>query len=189
MKELSLNILDISQNSVKAGAACIDISITETEDTLEIMIDDDGCGMPREMLENVLDPFCTTRTTRNVGLGLPLFKDAAEQTGGYLEIQSTTAQEDPEYHGTTVTALFHKDSIDFTPLGDIASTIVTCVQGAPDIHWIFTHTMPDKTIELDTDEMKEILGDIPLNNLEVVKWLTDYLLEEYEGEGEDEGDE
>ena len=116
MKELSLNILDITENSVKAGATLTEISINETEDKLVISIKDDGCGMSEETVRSVTDPFYTTRTTRSVGLGIPLFKLAAEQTGGGLEIVSDTG----EHHGTTVTARFYKNHLDFTPLGDVA---------------------------------------------------------------------
>ena len=111
MKELSLNILDIAQNSVKAGAKDIDIRLTETADTLTIEITDDGCGMDAEAVKGVIDPFFTTRTTRNVGLGVPLLKLAAEQTGGGIEISSVSERDDPQRHGTRVTANFNKNNI------------------------------------------------------------------------------
>ena len=88
MKELSLNILDIAQNSIKANASLLEILLEETNETLRITITDNGCGMTPEILARVTDPFCTTRTTRKVGMGLPLFKMEAEQTGGNLEISS-----------------------------------------------------------------------------------------------------
>ena len=100
MKELSLNILDIAQNSVKAKAKNILIKLVETDETLTLTIQDDGCGMSEETVQNVMNPFYTTRTTRKVGLGIPLLKLAAEQTGGSLSIASTHVDDDPEFHGT-----------------------------------------------------------------------------------------
>lgn len=179
MKELSLNILDIAQNSVKANADRIDITIDETDETLMFSVLDNGCGMTKEILESVTDPFCTTRTTRKVGLGIPLLKLAAEQTGGKLEIQSKHISVCPDSHGTKTTALFYKNHMDFTPLGDIVSTVTTLIQGQPDISWNFVHKIKEKTVELHTDEMKEILGDVPLSSFEVISWIGEYLKEQY----------
>ncbi|MCR5150981.1 MAG: sensor histidine kinase [Clostridiales bacterium] len=179
MTELSLNILDISQNSVKAGADTINITLTETEETLEFVIKDNGCGMDEETVNSVTNPFYTTRTTRNVGLGVPLLKLAAEQTGGDIEINSVTKEQDPLIHGTELKALFYKNHIDFTPLGDIISSVVTMIQGAPDIRWSFVHTAPGKEVTLFTDELKAVLGDIPLDNAEVITWIKEYLKESY----------
>ena len=123
MRELSLNVLDIAQNSIAAGASLTEILVKEDtkEKTLLIGIYDNGKGMTPEQVENVKDPFFTTRTTRKVGMGIPLFKLAAEQTGGSFTITSQVGV------GTRVDALFKTDSIDFTPLGDMASTIATIV--------------------------------------------------------------
>ena len=101
MKELSLNILDIAQNSITAGAALTEITIRETEEEMVISVSDNGCGMSKELLASVTDPFCTTRKTRKVGLGIPLFRLAAEQTGGHLEITSVSEKDDPFHHGMT----------------------------------------------------------------------------------------
>lgn len=182
MKELSLNILDIAQNSVKAEADRIKITIEETDSTLTFSVEDNGCGMTPDFLKSVTDPFCTTRTTRKVGLGIPLLKLAAEQTGGKLEIESKHVSLYPDSHGTKTSALFYKNHMDFTPLGDIISTVVTLIQGQPDINWSFVHKMKDKTVELHTDEMKEVLGDVPLDNFEVISWINEYLKEQYDGE-------
>ena len=108
MKELSLNILDISENSVKAKATLVEITLTETEETLTISVTDNGTGMTEEIRRSVVDPFYTTRTTRKVGLGIPLFKFAAEQTGGGIEISSKHINDFPDGHGTTVKATFYK---------------------------------------------------------------------------------
>lgn len=182
MKELSLNILDIAKNSVKAGADTVRITLTETEETLTVEIADNGCGMTPEFLAGVTDPFTTTRTTRKVGMGIPLFKLASEQTGGTFEITSRDASSHPEDHGTETKASFYKNHLDFTPLGDVISSVVTLIQADPDIRWIYTHRMPGNTVSLDTDELKAVLGDVPLNTAEVIVWIGEYLKEQYEGE-------
>ena len=175
MKELSLNILDITENSVKAGATLTEISITESENKLVISIKDDGCGMSEDIVRSVVDPFYTTRTTRKVGMGVPLFKMAAEQTGGKLEIVSDTGED----HGTTVTAYFYKDHLDFTPLGDVISTVTTLIQGHPDTDFLFTHLIDDKEIRLDTRELRAVLEGVPLNTYEVLEWIRGFLEEQY----------
>jgi hypothetical protein len=181
MKELSLNILDIAQNSIKAGASHIAITLDETEETLLLSIADDGCGMTADAVRGVTDPFYTTRTTRSVGMGIPLLKLAAEQTGGSFSIESVSEQDDPSSHGTTVRALFYKNHLDFTPLGDVVSTVCTLIQGAPDTDWHFCHRMGAQTAELDTAEMRAVLGNVPLDSFEVLDWIRQSLLEEYVG--------
>ncbi|MBE6553691.1 MAG: ATP-binding protein [Ruminococcaceae bacterium] len=181
MKELSLNVLDIAENSVKAGASLIRITITETEETLTMTVADNGCGMREEILRGVIDPFYTTRTTRKVGLGIPLLKLAAEQTGGSIRICSRHESEYPEDHGTETSALFYKTHIDYTPMGDIVSTVVTLIQGSPEIDFEFLHTSPQFRVELDTRQMREILGEgIPLSDPEIIRWITQFLKEQYE---------
>ena len=175
MKELSLNILDITENSVKAGATLTEISITESGNKLIISIKDDGCGMSEDIVRSVVDPFYTTRTTRKVGMGVPLFKMAAEQTGGKLEIVSDTGED----HGTTVTAYFYKDHLDFTPLGDVISTVTTLIQGHPDTDFLFTHLIDGKEIRLDTRELRAVLEGVPLNTYDVLEWIRGYLEEQY----------
>lgn len=179
MKELSLNILDITENSTKAGAKLIHITITETEETMKISVSDDGCGMMPDFLAEVTNPFTTTRTTRKVGLGIPLLKLAAEQTGGQVSIESKHVSLHPDDHGTTTTALFYKNHLDFTPLGDIVSTITTLVQGHPDVDFVFEHSTKEKSVRLDTKELREVLGDVPLDSFEVICWIKDYLDEQY----------
>lgn len=179
MKELSLNILDIAENSVKAGATLTEITVEETADLLVITVKDDGCGMTEEIVKSVTDPFYTTRTTRKVGMGIPLLKLAAEQTGGALRIESRCEKEYPDNHGTNVSAEFNKNHIDMTPLGDVISSIVTLIQGHPDTDFLFKHILPDKTVSLDTRELRTVLGDVPLNSYEVIKWIEEYLLEQY----------
>ena len=180
MKELSLNVLDITQNSITAGAKLIEISLIEDSNgILTLKISDDGCGMSQETVRRVIDPFYTTRTTRKVGMGIPLLKLAAEQTGGQVSIESKHVSLHPEEHGTTTTALFYKNHLDFTPLGDIVSTITTLVQGHPDVDFIFEHSMTERLVRLDTNELREVLGDVPLDSFEVICWIKDYLDEQY----------
>lgn len=185
MKELSLNILDITENSVKAGAELTSILIVEENNTLRLTIEDNGSGMSEEILKGVTDPFYTTRTTRKVGMGLPLLKLAAEQTGGEMTVTSVSRDADPVNHGTKVNALFYQDSIDFTPLGDVVSTICTLIQGHPDTDFYFRHRIlnqdNDVLVELDTRQIREVLDGVPLNEYEVIKWIEEYLNEQYSG--------
>ena len=179
MKELSLNILDITENSVKAGATLTQISIEETQNELVLTITDNGCGMTDEVLLTVLNPFYTTRTTRKVGMGLPLLKLAAEQTGGSLEIDSKHIDKFPNEHGTVVKTVFMKNHIDCAPLGDVVETIITLIQGHPDTDFLFTHKIENCEVSLDTRILRETLEGVPLNTYEVIKWIEEYLKEQY----------
>ena len=179
MKELSLNILDVTKNSVSAGADNILVSlIKDSEGWLTLTIKDDGCGMSKETVENVTNPFYTTRTTRKVGLGLPLLKMAAEQTGGSLSI---TSDQSAACHGTEVVAIFDSNSIDFMPVGDIVSTMCILIAGSPEVNFVFLDKIPDGEVKLDTSELKAILGDdISLAEPEVQLWISEYLKEQYD---------
>ncbi len=183
MKELSLNILDITENSVKARATLTEILITELAGRMEITIKDNGCGMTAEVLSGVTDPFYTTRTTRKVGMGLPLLKMQAEMSGGGMKIVSVSEQDNPASHGTTVTADFDMNNIDFTPLGDIVSTMTTLIQGHPDTDFLFSHKTEKGEVGLDTRELRQVLEGVPLNSYEVIKWIEEYLKEQYDDLG------
>ena len=179
MTELSLNILDIAENSVRAGAENIHITIIEDRlaSTLLISVSDDGCGMDGETVKRVTDPFYTTRTTRKVGLGIPFFKMEAEQTGGYMTIESKVGE------GTKTEALFHSDHTDFIPLGDVTSSVVTLIGGSPDREFYLYHRLTDsegeRCIDFSTSEMRSVLGDVSLAEPEVLTWLSGYLNEQY----------
>lgn len=175
MRELSLNILDIAQNSISAGASLTEIVVNEnTKDkTLLIGIYDNGCGMTEEQVKSVIDPFFTTRTTRKVGMGIPLFKMSCEQTGGKFTIESEKGV------GTKINALYKTDSIDFTPLGDIASTIVTIVSMNADKEFLFRRVLDDKEFIFSTVEIKKILDGVPLSEPSVMNWIEEYLNEQY----------
>ena len=181
MKELSLNILDIAENSAKARATLTQILLSETADTLTLTIADDGCGMDSETVKRVIDPFYTTRTTRSVGLGLPLLKLEAEMTEGSLSVTSRHESDHPEDHGTAVTAVFHTDHIDCPPLGDVIATLTTLIQGHPDTDFLFRHEREGHpTVELDTRELRQILEDVPLGSYEVLQWIEGFLKEAYQ---------
>ena len=179
MKELSLNILDIAQNSIRARAMNVDIILKEDVETLTITVSDNGCGMKADFLKRVTDPFSTTRTTRKVGLGLPFFKMEAEMTGGSLDITSKS-EEEHEDHGTVVTARFFKNHIDYIPLGNIIDTVCTLIHGAEEVDFLFLHEYGERSVMLSTREMREMLGDeVPLSSPEVLAWAREYLTEGY----------
>lgn len=180
MKELSLNILDVAKNSVKAGATRVIIRIEETDGWRTLSIIDNGCGMPPEFLATVTDPFTTTRTTRPVGMGLPLLKLAAEQTGGDLHIESSVVQPT----GTKLAARFRMDHLDCVPVGDYAGSIVTLIQGSPEIDFLFEYRREDGAcVSLDTAQIREILGpDIPLSTPDVLVWIENSLQFETESQ-------
>lgn len=185
MKELSLNILDVAENSVKAGATLTQILLTERDGVLKLEFIDDGCGMSEDVVRSVIDPFYTTRTTRKVGMGIPLLKLACEQTDGSLSISSVTQEDDPINHGTHVTATFNTDHIDFTPLGDVSASVLTLIQGHPDTDFLFRHECDGGVVELDTRSLREVLEDVPLNSYDVMQWIEGYLQEQYEALSED----
>ena len=173
MRELSLNVMDVAQNSVRAQASLVKITVTESdrEDDLTISISDNGCGMTDEQVRQVIDPFFTTRTTRKVGLGVPLFKLSAEQTGGSFDIKSKVGE------GTTTTASYVKSSVDMTPLGDINSTVRILIQCNPDIDFVFVHSTDLDSFTLDTRELREVLEGVSLDNPDVLEWIAQFLEE------------
>ncbi len=176
MQELSLNILDVAQNSVTAGAGLVQILLSKDEKGwLQITIADNGCGMTPEQLRQVEDPFFTTRTTRKVGLGVPLFKMAAEQTGGRLEITSAPGV------GTTTTAWFDTAHIDCMPMGDICATICSLIQCNPGIDFLYRYTTPKGSMEADTRQFRQVLEDMPLNTPEVMAFIREFITENSAG--------
>ncbi len=180
MKELSLNVLDVAKNSVKAGATLIEITLIEENGHLTMTIADNGCGMTPEVVEAVSNPFYTTRTTRKVGMGIPLLTLAAEQTGGSVRITSRHESIHPVDHGTEVVATFDTRHIDFTPIGDLPATIHVLIMGSPEIDFCFLHRTETCTVELDTREMRAILGEgVPLDAPEVLEWILGTLREQY----------
>lgn len=173
MRELSLNVLDIAQNSISAKASLVEIELSESTADKELLIGiyDNGKGMTEEQVRSVTDPFFTTRTTRKVGLGIPFFKMSAEMTGGSFEIESESGI------GTKVRAIFRTDHVDFTPIGDMCSTIVILITMNLSVDFIYKRTLDGKQFTVDTRQLKEILGDVPLDEPSIVSWLTDYIKE------------
>lgn len=176
MQEISLNILDIVQNSVKAKAALIEIIVDEAvqENRLTVTIKDNGSGMSPEQLAAVTNPFYTTRTTRKVGLGVPFFKMAAEMTGGSFSIDSELGR------GTELNAVFVYDSIDRMPIGNMTETMTALVQCNPDIDFVYRHCYNSACFTMDTREFRQILGDIPLSELPVLQFIKEYMNENYD---------
>ena len=180
MRELSLNVMDIAQNSISAGASLITIQVVEDVpgDLLSISVTDNGCGMTKEQVEHVIDPFYTTRTTRSVGLGVPLFKMEAEMTGGSFVIDSEKGK------GTTLTASFKPSSVDMIPLGDINGTVQLLVSCNPQLDFIFHRVLltdrgERREFALKTEELRQVLGeDVPLDTPDVVLWIKEYLAEQ-----------
>ncbi len=164
MLELSLHILDIAENSTRSGARTILVEIKEDPlaNLLTLKISDDGAGMAEDTLKRVADPFFTTKTVRKVGLGLPLLKQAAEAAGGGMSVSSEMGK------GTTVAASFMLDHLDRQPLGDMGQTMVTLVAGSPETNFIYRHLRNGGQYVIDTGEIKKELGNIPINNAQVL---------------------
>jgi Histidine kinase-, DNA gyrase B-, and HSP90-like ATPase len=181
MKDIAEHILDITQNSISAKASEIKISIIESvsKNTYQLIIGDNGIGMDEELVKKVIDPFFTSRTTRKVGLGLPLLKQNVELTGGKFLIKSEVGI------GTIVTAQFVNDSLDRLPSGDLAGTIVLLVASNPSLNFIYSHTTDNGLYVFDTKEIKEVLGNVPLTNSEVRLYLKEMIEENLEEIGND----
>ena len=172
MEELSLHLLDLIQNSVKAGASLIEIIITEKAGLLTIELNDNGCGMSEEFLQRVESPFTTTRTSRKVGLGIPLFKQAALMAGGDFGIISRQGE------GTRIKASFEINNIDRAPMGDLAGTILGQVLSTPVTpDYRLLYAVEDASFEFDTREIRRQLEGVPLDAPDVIAWMKDYLEE------------
>ncbi|MDP4179863.1 MAG: ATP-binding protein [Bacillota bacterium] len=173
MRDLSLHLMDIIQNSIVAGGTKIDITILAytKSNELKIIIADNGKGMDEEFLERVTDPFTTTRNTRKVGLGISLLKASAERCEGYLKINSQKGI------GTTLETMFKIGNIDRPPLGDIAETIVNILAVNENLNLTLTLSYDDEPFRFDTSEVKSLLGEVAINEYEVLKWIKDYINE------------
>jgi hypothetical protein len=173
LPEISLNILDIANNSIRASAnlVVIELRISKKKDILTLKITDNGCGMTDDQISKVEDPFFTTRNTRNVGLGLPFLKQAAEITGGCMSIESIP------HKGTTINTFFGLSHIDRMPLGDICSTIYTLIVANQSIDFLYIYECDSKEYQLDTRNIREILGDVRFDIPEVAGFIRNYLKE------------
>ncbi len=177
MRDISLHILDIVQNSLAAEARRVWITVFEdsVKDRLTVVIKDDGNGMDQETVRKVVDPFYTTRKTRKVGLGLPLLQANTEACEGNLKIISAPGE------GTTIEAVFRLTHIDRPPLGDMAATLVSLFSGSPDVDFFYCHQYNEKSFQCSTLEIKEELGGLAINHPEVLAWLKEYLEEQEAG--------
>lgn len=173
-RDLSQHILDIAENGVKAGATLLHLTIEEdtVADTLRIVVQDNGSGMNAETLAKVEDPWFTTRTTRNVGLGIPFFKQAAEMCSGSFDISSEPGV------GTITEATFQHSHIDRPPLGDLAGTLLCMIVGFVGVDVLYHHCVDDREFTLDTREIRAILGDdVPFSDPDVLAFLNESLHE------------
>jgi hypothetical protein len=181
MNDLSMHILDIIQNSLSAGASVIELHVWEdvANNLLTITIKDNGKGMTPEQVSQVTDPFFTSRTTRRVGLGLPLYRQTAEQSGGALTIESETGA------GTTITATFVYDHIDRPPMGDLANALVLMMSANPDCTFRFVYRFNERTYSVDTQEINEALEGLAINDVRVMKMVEQMIGENMRALGED----
>jgi len=174
MEDLSLHILDIAENSINAGASTIGIFIREdsARNVLTVEITDDGKGMDPSAVKSATDPFYTSRTTRRVGLGLPLLAEAARAAHGHMDIQSTPGM------GTRIAATFELDHIDRKPIGNMAETITTLLAGQPEIDVTYRHERDGVSVSFSTREIRQRLGSLPVNSAQVLNFIKDYLDQE-----------
>jgi hypothetical protein len=178
MREITLHLLDITENSVSANAKNIQIKVVEdlSKDILHVLIKDDGKGMDAETVATIIDPFVTSRKTRNVGLGIPLLKEAAEASNGDFNISSELGK------GTSVEVWFQHSHIDRMPLGDLAGTVLALIIAHAEIHWQFYYSYCSQegkinSFEFDDKPIKETLGDIPLTEPAILSFLRESLYE------------
>ncbi len=174
MQEISLNILDIVQNSIRANASLIEVIIEEapSTDLFAFTVKDNGCGMDEEMVKRVTDPFVTTRTTRKVGLGISLLKSLAQQAGGDIKLESQVGV------GTVIRADFSYSHIDRQPLGDISAVMVSLISMNPAIDFVYTHSFEKEQFVLDTRELRKILGEeVSFSEISVATWIGEFITE------------
>lgn len=172
MQDLSLHVLDVAENGVTAGATLIVIEVIEhiKADLLTIIIEDNGKGMEPEFLAKVLDPFVTTRTTRKVGLGLSLLQQAAQEADGNINVESVPCC------GTKITAFMKRSHIDRKPMGDMAETVITLINGNPDVDFVYKHTIEDRRYMFDTRELRPALDEISMNHPEVIRLIRENII-------------
>ena len=173
MKELSMHILDIAMNSIKAKSKLIEITIEESKNNnlVRIVLKDDGEGMSEDIVKNVTDPFFTTRTTRKVGLGIPLLKEACERCNGYFKINSEIGK------GTLVECVFERDNIDRAPLGNMGDTIITIINSLNDCELLYNYFNDEKSFMLSTEELRNILDGASIKSSNVLLWIKEYVNE------------
>lgn len=171
MEEICAHILDITANAVTAGAGHVAVTIEEDRNNnlLSVTFKDDGRGMDEEMVKKVVDPFFSTKKGKKVGLGIPLLKGTAETCGGKFRLASRPGQ------GVDISASFQLDHPDLPPLGNLKDTILVLVIGNPDVDFSFSYTVDGRTFSLYTRQIREMIGSVPINHPDIVKFLTEYL--------------
>ncbi|MBP2653412.1 MAG: putative system histidine kinase [Firmicutes bacterium] len=173
MRELALHILDLVQNSIEAGAKRVLLEIVEdmSTDTLLIRVSDNGKGMDAETKKKVVDPFVTSRTTRRVGLGLPLIDMSTKQCDGYLKIESELGK------GTVIEAAYRHSHLDRPPLGNMLETLKTLIIANPELDFNYRHMVNGEVFILSTCELSDILAGVPFSHPDVIVWLQAFLSE------------
>ncbi len=169
-----MHIMDITQNSVRANASKVIITVNENiqGNVLQFSVEDNGCGMSEDMVKKVRDPFVTSRTTRKVGLGIPMLEQTALQCNGALTIESTPGK------GTKIEATMDYDNIDRPPMGDMINTVHLLIIMNPTVDFKYIHYVNERNFELDTEEIRAELGeDVPINTQEVIVWLKEAISE------------
>ena len=170
LRDISLHIHDLAQNSIAAGASQIQIEVrTVSEGYLYVQIEDNGCGMSPELLQKVTDPFTTGRTTRKVGMGIPFFKMACEQANGSFEIHSVLGE------GTRTGGSFQINHIDRLPLGNLGETVMMLIMENPDNRYVLSLSSSSGTYVLDTNQIKEVLDGVPIDAYEILQWIKEYV--------------
>ncbi len=173
MKDLSMHILDIAENSLKAQATEVEVVLRYEKDILEMSITDNGCGMDAELVKRIADPYATSRTSRRVGLGIPFLKMNAEQTGGYVEIESQPGK------GTCVKSVFKTNHIDCVPAGDLASSLSLLITGNPAVNIVIRILKEGESFEVSSAEINEVLEGVPISHPKVGKFVRNMLKEEF----------
>lgn len=173
MKNIALHILDLVENSARAEAKSVEIAIFEDakNDRYQLFIKDNGSGMNEEILQKATDPFFTSRTSRKVGLGLPLIKMNAERAGGSFSLDSVPGR------GTRLEASFKLSHADRLPLGEIGDVLVLLTTGLPELHLVYEHKTPFGSYQFDTKEIRDIIGYSQDNNQEIRRFLRDMVAE------------
>ncbi|MFO8001119.1 MAG: ATP-binding protein [Marinilabilia sp.] len=166
-----MHILDIAENSVRAGSTEVDVELLYSDDKLHLTIRDNGCGMDEEMVKKITDPYMTSRTTRKVGLGLPFLKMNAEQTGGSVSVESSPGK------GTCVKAIFVTGHIDCVPGGDLAATLAALISGHPDVNFRIRIVRGESSFDISTAEIQEVLDGIPVSHPKVGVFIRNMLKE------------
>lgn len=183
MDELSLHLLDIAQNALRAGATRLRIAIEEGEGRIRMTVADNGCGMSPQILARATEPYFSTKGISGAGLGLFLLLQVAERTGGSLHLASRDKDQYPEGHGTEVTAEFVSTHADCPPMGDTVATVLALLQASPETDLQFSHTIASHCVSLNTEDMRAVLGEgIPLGTPEVLHWTREFLTEQYQKE-------